>query len=261
MGYAVTEGPFNKDVWQLNLFPSNPTNYARTPYKYLVRSLGNDSGNDYPISLPTVVDVQNTLSVDIYDSASWDMNVPNAQSFRNTLEGFVVGNSEHPQSMHNIVHDWVAGIFVYDGKIMQGTMEPLDASPNDPVFFLHHANVDRIWATWQIEHPGPTNYQPQGGQADSCINADDPGPGQFPQIPGVDMMGDGSSPADATEIQVDEMAMDHEESEPNLQGMQLDDVMYPYCLERYEGTLVWQRLSPRSQLDIEALGYEYQDYD
>ena len=22
-------------------------------------------------------------------------------------------------------------------------------SPNDPMFWLHHANVDRIWAVWQ----------------------------------------------------------------------------------------------------------------
>ena len=34
-------------------------------------------------------------------------------------------------------------------------------SPNDPVFWLHHANVDRIWAQWQdhqlAENPGSTH--------------------------------------------------------------------------------------------------------
>jgi tyrosinase len=29
----------------------------------------------------------------------------------------------------------------------------LSSSPNDPVFFLHHCNVDRIWAAWQETHP------------------------------------------------------------------------------------------------------------
>jgi hypothetical protein len=24
-----------------------------------------------------------------------------------------------------------------------------DFSPNDPLFWLHHANVDRLWAIWQ----------------------------------------------------------------------------------------------------------------
>ncbi len=27
------------------------------------------------------------------------------------------------------------------------------ASPTDPLFFLHHANIDRIWAEWQKAHP------------------------------------------------------------------------------------------------------------
>ena len=34
-------------------------------------------------------------------------------------------------------------------------------SPNDPIFFLHHANVDRLWAKWQISHPGSENYNPR----------------------------------------------------------------------------------------------------
>ena len=25
-------------------------------------------------------------------------------------------------------------------------------SPADPVFFLHHANIDRLWAEWQAKH-------------------------------------------------------------------------------------------------------------
>ncbi len=33
-------------------------------------------------------------------------------------------------------------------------------SPNDPIFFLHHCQVDRIWAQWQQEHPGSANYNP-----------------------------------------------------------------------------------------------------
>ncbi len=26
----------------------------------------------------------------------------------------------------------------------------------DPIFWLHHANVDRIWAEWQVNFPGRT---------------------------------------------------------------------------------------------------------
>ena len=50
-------------------------------------------------------------------------------------------------------------------------------SPNDPVFWLHHANIDRLWADWQLEenhwsldHRGylPVNTGPNG------INVNDP---------------------------------------------------------------------------------------
>ena len=33
-------------------------------------------------------------------------------------------------------------------------------SPTDPIFFLHHCQVDRIWAVWQQSHSGPSNYNP-----------------------------------------------------------------------------------------------------
>ena len=36
-----------------------------------------------------------------------------------------------------------------------GDMCCVPTASYDPIFFLHHANVDRIWARWQILHPGP----------------------------------------------------------------------------------------------------------
>jgi len=42
-------------------------------------------------------------------------------------------------------------------------------SPNDPIFFLHHANVDRLWAKWQINHPGDSNY-PTTGNSGHALN-------------------------------------------------------------------------------------------
>ena len=38
-----------------------------------------------------------------------------------------------------------------------GTMMS-SASPADPLFYLHHANVDRIWAIWQLNHPRVDQY-------------------------------------------------------------------------------------------------------
>jgi hypothetical protein len=43
---------------------------------------------------------------------------------------------------HNSVHMWAGG----------NLQDPM-VSPRDPIFFLLHANVDRIWAIWQKTHP------------------------------------------------------------------------------------------------------------
>ena len=44
---------------------------------------------------------------------------------------------------HGIVHNWC-----------NGTMSNTSFSPVDPLFWLHHAEVDRIWSQWQATHPG-----------------------------------------------------------------------------------------------------------
>ncbi|MCU0498928.1 MAG: tyrosinase family protein [Anaerolineae bacterium] len=245
-GYAVTEGPFRKDIWQLNLLPSDPNRRAQSPHKYLVRALGVDTGNLYPILLPTIVDVHNTLQSTGYDVPPYSFSSENALSFRNTLEGFTWDESpDTSESMHNIVHDWVAGVFITDlnGRVQVGSMEPLDVSPNDPVFFLHHANVDRVWATWQINYPGAENYQPNDlPEPAPCPDAPDPGPNN-PLV--IHNSGD--------------HAMTEEQSQYPL-GMGIDDLMYPFCLSEYEGTIVWEGLTPRDQLSLEALGYRYDTY-
>lgn len=43
------------------------------------------------------------------------------------------------------------------------------SSPNDPLFFMHHAQVDRIWAMWQREHPGADDY-PTNGALGHALN-------------------------------------------------------------------------------------------
>lgn len=94
------------------------------------------------LALPSQADVDEVLSITVYDDSDWDTAVQN--SFRNVLEGF-----EGP-GLHNIVHGWVGG------DMLPGT------SPNDPVFFLHHCNVDRIWAQWQAKYPNKP-YLPESG--------------------------------------------------------------------------------------------------
>lgn len=34
-----------------------------------------------------------------------------------------------------------------------GQMGDLYASPSDPIFFMHHTNIDRVWWSWQMRDP------------------------------------------------------------------------------------------------------------
>lgn len=80
----------------------------------------------------------------VYDAAPYDAcGTDEAVSFRQYLEGFTL-DSTTPTcvgagcEMHGRGHVYVGG-----------DMFDTTTNPNDPVFFLHHAQVDRIWAAWQ----------------------------------------------------------------------------------------------------------------
>ncbi len=54
----------------------------------------------------------------------------------------------------------VGGIWGAKKKPFLGTMT-LNTSLNDPVFWLHHANIDRLWSQWEQIHG--EQYQPVSG--------------------------------------------------------------------------------------------------
>jgi tyrosinase len=52
--------------------------------------------------------------------------------------------------LHGQVHNWVGG-----------EMRNPRKSPNDPLFFLHHAFIDKVWYDWAKDHPSqpfPSEY-------------------------------------------------------------------------------------------------------
>lgn len=53
------------------------------------------------------------------------------------------------EGLHNGVHMWVGG-----------TMIDIRTSPADPLFWLHHANIDRIYTLWQATHPDNPDHIP-----------------------------------------------------------------------------------------------------
>lgn len=139
--WRVKTGPFayEKGNWPIRTDLNGPA---------LQRQLG-----QIYAKLPTLAHVQNALRQIYYDTPPWDSS-PFTRGFRNLAEGWVTPNAdasfEEPGTqLHNRVHVWVGG------SMLPGT------SPNDPVFFLHHCFLDKIWANWQKRMRDPELGAPE----------------------------------------------------------------------------------------------------
>ena len=118
--------------------------------------------------LPSAEDVAVVLEEQFYDTPPWNSSTFTI-GFRNKLEGWVQPEGEHRFSkpgrqLHNRVHRWIGG-----------TMLSMP-SPNDPIFFLHHCFVDKIWAMWQSRNaptPLADTYLPRAN-GPVGHNIDDP---------------------------------------------------------------------------------------
>lgn len=142
-GVPVTSGPFGfpddvqrrrfrvffaQDLWtgRFTFYPDG---------RGLVRQLGE---NPRVPGLPTATQVAEALRIqERYDEPDWDAG---SAGFRNRLEGWPTSTEPDRPGLHNHVHVWVGG------DMGPGT------SPNDPVFYLNHCNVDRIWEAWMSGH-------------------------------------------------------------------------------------------------------------
>jgi tyrosinase len=133
----VNEGPFAHDGpnhWTINV--NDPPDEPGAPAlpNYLRRGFGRRADAQ---NLPSAVQIKRAMSDIMYDSPPWMLSSP---GFRSAAE----------ISLHNLVHRWVNGTMM------------LMTSPNDPVFWLHHCNIDRLWGDWQRQHQDTCPYQPSG---------------------------------------------------------------------------------------------------
>ena len=129
-GSPVTTGPFVLDAnnpasWRIRIEVDPNTGVLRqAPPRGLRRTLGAGIA-----TLPKKADTSAAVTSTPYDVSLWDTQ---ATSFRNRLEGWRPAGP----ALHNRVHVFVGG-----------DMSP-STSPNDPVFYMNHCNVDRIWEAW-----------------------------------------------------------------------------------------------------------------
>lgn len=118
--------------WRLpSMFPASHTGGLR-------RQTGNVA------LLPAVADIQEVLGKSTYADFQVAMEAGTGISSGNQL--------------HNGMHGWLGGGNASTG----GHMRNAAVSPHDPLFYLHHCNVDRLWAMWQMDGH-QTEYPNSGG--------------------------------------------------------------------------------------------------
>jgi tyrosinase len=68
------------------------------------------------------------------------------------------------EGIHDVIHGWVGG-----------TMGVIATAPADPIFWMHHANIDRLWWQWQKSPQGSGKNPPlTGGPGTSTSPVMDP---------------------------------------------------------------------------------------
>lgn len=83
------------------------------------------------------------------------LGMPDYPSFQAAVEAGT-GLTDPHTIMHNAIHGWVGD--------SAGHMTPPTVSNFDPLFYLHHCNVDRLWAMWQMDGHA-TEFPIMGGDA------------------------------------------------------------------------------------------------
>ena len=163
-GGPVVSGPFTVDngwiaIPDLHFKSSTGETFGNA----ISRFLQVPPTNNYPVAKE---DIEQVLALNDYNT------------FRPALEGFVKIDSTGQQTqgvfLHNYFHGFVGGAtfdFTVGRPSALGTMADLSSSINDPVFWLVHSNVDRLWAEWQQNgHAGSDYYPASGGHYGENLN-------------------------------------------------------------------------------------------
>jgi hypothetical protein len=68
-------------------------------------------------------------------------------------------NDQLNHGQHDFMHDYIGGTTtsynkIYNDNMYAGLMGNVPSAAFDPVFWLHHSNIDRLWQNWMIQNPG-----------------------------------------------------------------------------------------------------------
>ncbi len=136
--------------------PGNPSNGNKITSGYFIES-------NWPVH--PELDGGNNGKAIVRDSTLLTSKLSQLLGFGTVAQDAVNGDNNFASFLpgledpHGSIHIWVSGHMT------------AMTSPNDPIFFLHHANIDRLWSKWQQLHPGPENYNPNNnGSYGSKLN-------------------------------------------------------------------------------------------
>lgn len=144
--------PWKKMFYDL-LQDINPMWY---PYRYPMKTKSTDDDNRYKIPLTTLKDFNHH-----YPDKTEIEQILATTSFEQFGGGDAYNESFGVLDMnpHNTIHIWSGGFNPnYDSadplEPKSGDMLNNLTAGYDPIFYGHHANVDRLWHKWQVKHPG-----------------------------------------------------------------------------------------------------------
>jgi tyrosinase len=115
---------YNSDAGWQRTWPSNQPMPAETVGPTVLNAIL--SATEYEQFATSRPEGQNSLD------ASW---ITTGSGTQDQLEG----------NAHNMVHNNIGGWM------------PSASSPRDPIFFMHHCNIDRIWALWNVQNPNSSD--------------------------------------------------------------------------------------------------------
>ena len=166
--HAVMDGPFRRGRWRINVSelvgsanPFEPDVDQVADHPYIQRDLGG-SEEQGVTTLPTAAEMASVMGISEYDAKPWSDESDPRFSFRCALEGWGRPGAVEDRGAHNQVHLWVGGQWNERGGEQLGTISGA-ASPNDPVFWLIHSNIDRLWTQWESRFG--FQYEPDRGAA------------------------------------------------------------------------------------------------
>jgi tyrosinase len=109
-----------------------------------------------------------------------------------TYEQFGTSRPRHPKVQNSLDPSWIVAQDSGDQGVLEGNAHnnvhnniggwmPSAISPRDPIFFMHHCNIDRIWAMWNLHHHNSTDHLwTDMPFKDNFINVD--GTPSFPKV-------------------------------------------------------------------------------